>query len=144
MAETLKALKRIMWVLGLKLRETPILEQVKAVRYVTPHALPVLRIGSDVVTNSGQKHLSWEADSRAGYQEISPWKCSIAWIFYPVPHENGPRTYTHTHTHTPTSNFIKIYFVLFVHCPFPRDEKIYSFLGVFEELRKATVSIILY
>jgi len=58
-AETLRALKRIMWVLGLKLREMPVLEQVKAERYVTPYALAVFRIiRSELMTNSGQQRLS--------------------------------------------------------------------------------------
>lgn len=57
-AETLKALKRIMWVFGLKLRETSVLEQEKAERYVAPDALLVLRIGSNLVTNAGQQRLS--------------------------------------------------------------------------------------
>jgi len=56
-AEALKVLKRIMWVLGLKLREMSVLEEVKAERYVTPDALPVLRIGPDLMTNAGQERL---------------------------------------------------------------------------------------
>jgi hypothetical protein len=52
--------------LELKLREASVSE-----RNVMSGALLVARIASDLMTNSVQQNLAWEADSRAGDQEIS-------------------------------------------------------------------------